>query len=59
MAPAAEAAIRTSAIGMALIGLALRALQEALAPEKEIEPYNDYRARVAQLRNLFKHTADF
>ena len=53
-----EPAFRMGAIVSALVGLALRTLQEGLAPEKEIERYNDYRGRIAQLRNRFQETRD-
>lgn len=53
-----EPTLRMGAIVAALVGLALRTLQEGLAPEEEIERYNDYRARIAQLRERFQETKD-
>ena len=53
-----EPIFRMGAIVAALVGLALRTLQEGLAPEEEIERYNDYRARIAQLRERFQGTKD-
>ena len=53
-----EPTFRMGAIVAALVGLALRTLQEGLAPEEETERYNDYRARIAQLRERFQGTND-
>lgn len=53
-----EPTFRMGAIVAALVGLALRTVQEGLAPEEEIERYNDYRARIAQLRERFQETKD-
>jgi hypothetical protein len=53
-----EEAFQVGAIVSAVIGLALRTVQEGLVPEKEIERYNDYRGRVAQLRDRFRQTTD-
>ena len=49
---------RTGAIVIALSGAALRTIQEGLAPGEDIERYNDYRGRTAQLCDRFKHTTD-
>jgi len=56
--PRLEPALGVGAIVAALIGLALRTLQEGLAPEKEIERYSDYRGRVAALRDRFRQSSD-
>jgi hypothetical protein len=53
-----ELYVRTGAIAVALIGIALRTIQEGLAPDKEIERYNDYRGRTSQLRDRFKRAMD-
>jgi hypothetical protein len=53
-----ELFVRTGAIIIALIGAALRAIQEGLALEKEIERYNDYRGRTSQLCDRFKQSTD-
>jgi hypothetical protein len=53
-----EADVRAVAISFAIIGFALRTLREGLAPEQEIERYNDYRGRTAQLRDRFNETTD-
>ena len=53
-----ELYVRTGALALALIGAALRTLQEGLAPDKEIERYNDYRGRTSQLRDRFEHTTE-
>ena len=50
--------MRTGAIVIALIGAALRAIQEGLALEKELERYNDYRGRTSQLYDRFKQRTD-
>jgi hypothetical protein len=39
-----------------LIGLALRTIQEGLAPDKEIERYKDYLAMTSQLRDRFQQS---
>ena len=53
-----EIYVSTGAIVIALIGAALRAVQEGLALDKEIERYNDYRGRTSQLCDRFEHTTD-
>jgi len=53
-----ELYVRTGAISAALIGGALRTIQEGFAPAKELERYQDYRGRTAQLRDRFKRTTD-
>ncbi len=53
-----ERAIRAIAISFALLGLGLRTLKEGLAPEQEMERYNDYRGRTSQLRERFAETDD-
>ena len=53
-----ETYVSTGAIVIALIGAALRAVQEGLALDKEIERYNDYRGRTSQLCDRFAHTTD-
>jgi hypothetical protein len=53
-----ELYIRTGAIVVALIGAALRTIQEGLAVEQEIERYNDYRGRTFQLRDRFTRSTD-
>lgn len=45
--------IRTAAVAIALCGAAFRTLQDGLAPDKEIERYEDYRSRTSQLRDRF------
>jgi len=54
----AEQYIRLTAIVIALLGAALRTIQDGLAPDKEIERYKDYRGRTFQLLDSFKHTTD-
>jgi hypothetical protein len=51
-----ELYFRTGAIAIALIGAALRTIQEGLAPDKEIERYKDYLAMTTHLRDRFKQT---
>ena len=51
--------VRTAAIAIALIGAALRTIQEGLAPDKEIERYEDYKSRTIQLRDRFVEATDF
>jgi hypothetical protein len=53
---AAYVAIAT--IVIALIGGALRTIQEGLAPDQEIERYNDYRTRTFHLRDRFRRAAN-
>jgi hypothetical protein len=53
-----ETYVITGAIVIALIGAALRAIQEGLALDKDIERYNDYRGRTSQLCDRFEHTTE-
>lgn len=53
-----ESEVRAVAISFAILGFALRTVKEGLAPEQEIERYNDYRGRTAQLRDRFNETTD-
>lgn len=48
--------VRAAAIAVALIGAALRTIQEGLAPDEEIERYEDYKSRTIQLRDRFETT---
>jgi len=50
--------VRTGAIAVAILGAALRTIQEGLSPDKEIERYKHYRGRTLQLRERFKQTTD-
>src|SRR5258708_4404230 len=50
--------LRTGAIVVALVGAALRTIQEGLALDQEIERYSDYRGRTFQLRDRFNHSTD-
>jgi hypothetical protein len=56
--PNAQLCVRTSAIAVAIIGAALRTIQEGLSPDREIERYKHYRGRTFQLRERFKQTTD-
>jgi PPM family protein phosphatase len=56
--PPDEDAVRKVALSIALIGAALRTIQEGLAPDAEIERYKDYRERISELRLRFKETTD-
>jgi hypothetical protein len=49
---------RIGAIVSALVGAALRTIQEGLALDQEIERYSDYRSRTFQLRDRFSRTTD-
>ncbi len=53
-----ELYVRTWAVAVAVVGAALRTLQDGLAPDKEIERYKDYRGRTSQLCDRFEHTID-
>src|ERR1039458_9748538 len=53
-----ELYVRTGAIVAALMGGALRTIQEGLALDQEIERYSDYRGRTAQLRYHFNHCTE-
>jgi predicted outer membrane protein len=53
-----ELYMRTGAVAAAIIGGALKVLEEGLAPDKEIERYRDYRARAGHLRDRFRQTDD-
>lgn len=53
-----ELIVRTAAVSVALVGVALRTVQNGLASDQEIDQYRDYRAKTAQLRDRFKHAAD-
>jgi hypothetical protein len=46
------------ALTVALIGAALRAIEEGLGLDREIERYCDYRGRTFQLRERFDNTVD-
>ena len=54
----AQEYIRIGAVAIALVGAALRTVQEGLAPDKEIERYKDYRGRTSQLRDRFTRSSD-
>jgi hypothetical protein len=54
----AELYLRTTAIAVAILGAALRTIQEGLSPDREIDRYKDYRGRTFQLRERFKQTTD-
>jgi hypothetical protein len=53
-----ELYFNTGAIVIALVGAALRAVEEGLGLDKDIERYNDYRGRTSQLCDRFSHTTD-
>jgi hypothetical protein len=53
-----ELYVRAGAIVVALIGAALRTIQEGLGLEQEIERYSDYRGRTSHLRDRFNHATD-
>jgi hypothetical protein len=53
-----EDTVSRMAISTALVGAALRTIQEGLAPDAEIERYKDYRERISELRLRFKETTD-
>jgi hypothetical protein len=53
-----ELYIRTGAIVVALVGAALRTIQDGLALDQEIERYSDYRRRTFQLRDRFNRSTN-
>jgi hypothetical protein len=53
-----ERYVRTLAIGVAIIGAALKTIQGGLAPDRETERYTEYRARISQLLDRFENTED-
>ena len=53
-----ELYLRTTAIVIALLGVGLRAVQEGLGIEREIDRYQEYRERISLLRDRFKNTSD-
>lgn len=53
-----ELYLRTTAIVIALLGVCLRAVQEGLGIEREIDRYKEYRERISLLRDRFKNTSD-
>jgi hypothetical protein len=53
-----ELYIRTAAIVVALIGAALRTIQEGLGLDQEIERYSDYRGRTIRIRDHFNRGTD-
>lgn len=53
-----EVYLRTAAIAVAIIGAALRTIQDGLGLEGEIDRYREYRERIARLLDRFKHSPD-
>jgi hypothetical protein len=53
-----ERYVRTIAIVVAIVGIALRTIEDGLGLDGEIDRYREYRARIAFLYDRFNHTLD-
>ncbi len=53
-----EAYLRTGAIVVAIIGAALRTIQDGLGLDGEIDRYREYREKISRVIDRFKHSSD-
>lgn len=53
-----ETYLRTAAISVAILGAALRTIQDGLGLDGELDRYREYRERIARLLDRFKHSSD-
>jgi len=53
-----ETYLRTAAIVVALVGAALRTIQEGLGLDAEIDRYREYRQKISRLHDRFMRTTD-